>query len=98
CPIGEGGAQGGGLHLLGGPLDVAARGRAVHDSTTVVLRRTDRALAGATGALLAVRLAATAGHLAATLGVGRALAGGGQLGHDGPGGQTGGDLGGADLR
>jgi hypothetical protein len=45
----------------------------VHDATTGELRRADRALTGATGALLLVRLLAAAGDLAARLGLGRAL-------------------------
>lgn len=67
-PVGEGSAQGGGLHLLGGPLAVVARLRAVDGATTGELRCTGRALTSAAGALLAVRLLATAANLAAGLG------------------------------
>ena len=81
-PVGEGATQGGGLHLLRGPLAVVARHGAVHDATAGELRRADRALTGATGALLLVRLLAAAGDLAAGLRLVRALAGGGELGHD----------------
>ena len=81
-PVGQGTAQGGGLHLLGGALAVVARRRAVDDATAGELRRADRALTGAAGALLLVRLAAAAADLAAGLGVVRALPGRGQLGHD----------------
>ena len=81
-PVGQGAAQGGGLHLLGGALLVVARRRAVHDATTGELRRAGRALTGAAGALLLVRLAATTADLAAGLGAVRALAGRGELGHD----------------
>src|SRR5690606_29515945 len=59
-PVGEGSAQGGGLHLLGGALAVVARLRAVDGATAGELRRTGRALTCAAGALLAVRLLATA--------------------------------------
>ena len=61
-PVGEGTAQGGGLHLLGGPLGVVARLRAVRDATADELRRAGRALTGAAGALLPVRLLATTGR------------------------------------
>ena len=81
-PVGEGTAQGGGLHLLGGALVVAARLRAVDDATAGELRRAGRALAGAAGALLLVGLAATAAHLAAGLGGVRALTRSGLLGDD----------------
>ena len=81
-PVGEGTAQGGGLHLLGGALVVAARLRAVDDATAGELRRADRALAGAAGALLLVGLAATAADLAAGLGGVGALARGRLLGDD----------------
>src|SRR5205085_8308075 len=80
-PVGEGTAQGGGLHLLGGALVVAARLRAVDRATAGELRGADRALAGAAGALLAVGLDATTADLAAGLRRVRALARGGQLGH-----------------
>src|SRR5690606_10524910 len=52
------------------------------DATTCELRCTGRALAGATGALLLVGLAATAANLAAGLGGVRALTGSGPLGDD----------------
>ena len=81
-PVGEGTAQGGGLHLLGGALVVAARLRAVDDATAGELRCAGRALAGAAGALLLVGLAATAAHLAAGLGGVRALARSSLLGDD----------------
>jgi ribosomal protein L3 len=47
----------------------------VHDATAGELRRADRALTGATGALLLVRLLAAAGDLTAVLRLVRALAG-----------------------
>ena len=81
-PVGEGTAQGGGLHLLGGPLGVVTRLRAVDDATAGELRGAGRALTGAAGALLAVGLAATTADLAAGLGGVRALTRGSQLGHD----------------
>ena len=81
-PVRERAAQGGGLHLLGGALVVAARLRAVDDATAGELRRAGRALTGAAGALLLVGLAATTADLAAGLGGVGALAGGGLLGHD----------------
>src|SRR5678816_1439886 len=59
-PVGEGATQGGGLHLLRGPLVVVTRLGAVDDATAGELRRAGRALTGATGALLLVGLAATA--------------------------------------
>src|SRR5690606_8991549 len=68
-PVGEGVTQGRGLHLLRGPLRVVARLRAVDDATAGELRRTDRALTGAAGALLAVRLLAATADLAAGLGL-----------------------------
>ena len=74
--------EGGRDHLLVGALGVVARRGAVHDATAGPDRRTARAVTGTTGALLAPRLGATAADLAAGLGVVRALAGGGQLGHD----------------
>jgi len=46
----------------------------VHDPTTGELRRAERALAGATGALLLVRLLATTADIAAVLGAVGALA------------------------
>src|SRR5690606_21952063 len=79
--VGEGTAQGGGLHLLRGPLRVVPRHGTVHDATAGELRRAGRALTGATGALLAVRLLATTGDLAAGLGLVRALTRGGLLCH-----------------
>ena len=71
-----------GDHLLGGALRVVARRRAVDDATAAVLGRADRALTGAAGALLLERLAAGTGDLAATLGLVRALACGGELRDD----------------
>ena len=75
-PVGERSAKGGGDHLLGRALGVAARLRAVDDATTGELRRAGRALPGAAGALLLVGLAATAADVATALGGGGALAGG----------------------
>ncbi len=66
-------AQRGLNHLLGGPLRVAARLRAVHDAATGPLRRAPRTLTGATGALLAPRLGAAAANLTTRLGGVRAL-------------------------
>src|SRR4029079_927856 len=80
-PVGQGSAQRGGLHLLGGALVVAARVRTVDDATAGELRRAGRALTGAAGALLLVGLATTTADLAATLGGVRALASSGLLGH-----------------
>ena len=87
-PVGQGAAQGGGLHLLGRALLVVARRRAVHHATAGELRSAGRALTGAAGALLLVRLAATAADLAAALGVVRALPGGSQLRRRPPGGSA----------
>ena len=56
-PVRQRAAQRGGDHLLRGPLRVAARLRAVHDAAAGELRRAGRALTGAAGALLPVRLA-----------------------------------------
>ncbi|GMA88030.1 hypothetical protein GCM10025868_32800 [Angustibacter aerolatus] len=81
-PVGERTAQGGRLHLLGRALAVVARLRAVDDATTGELRRARRALAGATGALLAVGLATATADLATGLRRVRALASRGLLGHD----------------
>src|SRR5205085_2200913 len=64
-PVGQRAAQSRRLHLLRRPLLVAVRGGTVHDAAAGVLRSPDRALSGPAGALLAVRLAAAAGHLAA---------------------------------
>src|SRR5699024_9171210 len=52
-----------------------------HDRPAGELRGADRALTGAAGARLGVRFAAAAGALGAGLGLVRALAGSGQLGH-----------------
>src|SRR6185295_11487866 len=80
---GQRAAQGEALHLARQPLLVRARVRAEDDATATVVRRGDGALAGTTGALLAVRLAATTADLAAGLGVVRTGPSGGQLrGHD----------------
>ena len=71
------------LHLARQPLLVRARVRPEDDAAATVVRRVGRALAGAAGALLAVRLAAAATDLAAGLGVVRAGPPAGQLGgHD----------------
>ena len=76
-------AQGEALHLARQALLVGARVRPEHHAAAAVVRRGDGALAGAAGALLAVRLLATAADLAAGLGVVRAGPPGGQLrGHD----------------
>ena len=53
--------------------------RTEHDAAALPLRGPRRALAGAAGALLAVRLASTAAHVAAGLGGRGALAPVGQL-------------------
>src|SRR5690606_38991358 len=68
-PVGGGTAQGRDLHLPGSDLAVVARLRAVDDATTGELRRPDRALTRAAGALLTVRLGATASDLGAGLGL-----------------------------
>ena len=60
------------LHALGQALLVAARVRPEDHAAARVVRRATRALAGAAGALLAIRLGATAVDLAARLGVVRA--------------------------
>ena len=73
-PVRQGAAKRSGLHLLGRALGVGARLRAVHDATAGELGGAHRALTRTSGALLAVRLASTAGDLAAGLGLGRALA------------------------
>src|SRR5690606_25467085 len=78
-PVAEGATQSGGLHLLGRALVVVARHGAVDDATAGVLRSADRALASATGALLAVRLLATTTDFGARLDLVRALAGSGEL-------------------
>src|SRR5690606_28084052 len=80
--VGQGATQRGGLHLLGRALAVVARHGAVHDAAAGELRRTHRALPGAAGALLAVRLAAAPADLAARLRGVRALPGRRQLCHD----------------
>lgn len=78
-PVGEGVAQGRGLHLLRGPLRVVTRGGAVNDATAGELRRTGRTLTGAAGALLTVGLPTATTDLGAGLGLVRALTGSGQL-------------------
>ena len=88
-PVGEGAAQGGGLHLLRRPLGVVARLRAVDDATAGELRRAGRALAGPAGALLAVRLAATTADLAAGLGACACPGGRRPAGRRRPGGSAG---------
>src|SRR5690606_465020 len=69
-------------HLLRGPLAVVTRLRAVHGATTGELRRAGRALTGAAGALLPVRLLATTADFTAGLGGVRALTRGRELGDD----------------
>jgi hypothetical protein len=54
----------------------------VDNSTTAVLRGTNRTLAGATGSLLLKRLATSTRNLTATLGLVGSLAGGSKLRHD----------------
>jgi hypothetical protein len=54
----------------------------VDNSTTAVLRGTDRTLTGTTGSLLLERLATSTGHLTATLGLVSSLAGGSKLRHN----------------
>src|SRR5690606_34881755 len=77
--VGQGALERRGNHLLRGRLRVVARLRAVDRAAATVLRHADRALAGATGALLLEGLRARAGDLAARLRLVRALAGGGKL-------------------
>src|SRR5665647_2916750 len=79
CPVGQGPAQCGGLHLLGCPLAVVTRLRSMDDTTADELRCSARALTCAAGALLLERLATTTAHLAARLGGGRALTSRGKL-------------------
>ncbi len=81
-PVGERATQSGGDHLLRGPLRVVTRHGTVHDATAGELRRTGRALTGAAGALLAVRLAAATADLATSLGLVGALTGRSELRHD----------------
>src|SRR5690606_16714653 len=81
-PVGQGAAESSSLHLLGGALRVVARRGAVDDSTTGELRSTGRALTGAAGPLLLVRLASTTADLAAALGVVRTLTGCSELRDD----------------
>ncbi len=81
-PVGERTAQSGGDHLLRGPLRVVARHGTVHDATAGELRRTGRALTGAAGALLAVRLLAATADLGTSLGLVGALTGRSELRHD----------------
>src|SRR4051812_28281913 len=70
-----------GAALLAVDLErVVARRRTEDDAAAGEVRRADRALAGAAGALLAPRLGAAAADLAAGLGRVRALAAGGGLG------------------
>ena len=80
--VGEGAAQCGSNHLLGGALAVVTRRRAVDDATTGHVRSADRTLTGAAGALLLERLAACTGNLGAGLGLVRTLARSGELGDD----------------
>ena len=81
-PVGEGTAQGGGLHLLGGPLGVVTRLRAVDDATAGELRGAGRTLTGAAGALLLVGLATATADLGPGLRRVRALTGGRELADD----------------
>src|SRR5699024_9620659 len=82
-PVRESSPQRGGLHLLRRPLTVITRRRPVDRAATNELRRTLRSLARPAGALPAVRLLATSGHLTPGLGVVGALPRGGGLGsHD----------------
>ena len=69
-------------HPLGQLLDVRPGMRAEDDATATIVRCGHGALAGAAGALLAVRLLAAATDLAAGLGVSGAGAASGQLGDD----------------
>ena len=78
-PVRQRAAQRGGLHLLRRALGVTARLRAVDDATAGELRRAGRALTGAAGALLPVRLLAATADLAAGLGRVRALPRRGEL-------------------
>ena len=80
---GQRGAERDPAHLARQLLLVGARVRAEHDAAAAVVRRGARALARAAGALLAVRLAATAADLAAGLRVVRAGPAAGELGDDG---------------
>ena len=80
--IGQSGAQGTLLHLLGGALVVVTRLGAVDDAAAGEVRRADGALAGVTGALLTERLLTAAGDRAAGLRRVRALAGSRKLSND----------------
>src|SRR5699024_221624 len=80
CPVRESPSQRRGLHLLRRPLGVITRRRPVDRTATNELGSTFRALASATGALLAIRLLATAGDIAPVLPVVCALPRGGGLG------------------
>ena len=80
---GERAAEREALHLARQALLVRARVRPEDDAAAAVVRRVRRALPGAAGALLAVRLRAAAADLAAGLGVVRAGPPAGELGgHD----------------
>ena len=76
----QGADEGETLHLAGQALHVAARVRPEDHAAASELRRSDRALTGAAGPLLAIRLLAAAGDLAARLGVVSAEVAAGQLG------------------
>src|SRR5450432_2347056 len=80
-PVRQRAAQRGRLHLLGRALLVRTRHRPVHHTAASELRRAGRALPGPAGALLPVRLAATATDQAARLDCVRALPGRGLLRH-----------------
>src|SRR4051794_12710030 len=77
--VGQRGAKGEADHLLRGALRVAPRLRAVRHAAATPVRRADRALAGAAGALLAPRLRTTTGHFGPRLGALRPRPGGREL-------------------
>src|SRR5690625_7281699 len=63
-PVGEGTAQGGGLHLLRCALGIVARLRAMYHATTNGSGGADRALACAAAVLRAARLTGNTGNIA----------------------------------
>src|SRR5581483_10839160 len=75
CAIRQGAAQRRHDHLLRCALAVVPRLRAVHGTAAGELRRARRTLTGAASAFLAIRLPATAAHVAAGLGGMRTLPG-----------------------
>ena len=79
---GENALQRGAPHLGGHALIVAARVRSKDHTATAPLRRTTAALSGAPGPLLAPRLAAATGDVAARLGVRGTDAGARLLAHN----------------